>query len=415
MKQRDNGRENDALRPLHLQHQFLTTAEPNVLIQQGETRVLVQIAPHAAKTIQFDYRGAAAVSANQWLTQALQPAVDFETFTNGFTLRCTVLQDAGSPVTTAFNGAFWLLKLWAHDQQLDKGLRYNLVAITVGLTDDGTLVDLETDDQVTTTLQLAVSDLDAMTALTVNGTMAFDGATLNQFLYTAFQGTTELMGQFKNDYQKQTHPYDTSSIGAQTVVVATKNMGKAREFEKMFAQDGITVKTLRDFPDIPDINETGTSFEENARLKADQVAHLLQLPTLADDSGLEVDALDGRPGIFSARYAGDAHNDAANNAKLLYELSGVPDEKRGATFHTTLVFAKPDQPDADLVVNGEVRGRILGIPRGDDGFGYDPLFYEPTLKKTFAQMTPDEKNQVSHRGNAMRALEKVWRDWLKKN
>ncbi|GEK05524.1 XTP/dITP diphosphatase [Schleiferilactobacillus harbinensis] len=194
------------------------------------------------------------------------------------------------------------------------------------------------------------------------------------------------------------------------LVVATKNPGKAREFAKMFAQAGMTIKTLLDYPDARQVNETGHSFKENAQLKADHFAHELQLPVAADDSGLMIDALHGMPGIRSARYAGD-HNDAANNAKVLVEMGGLPRDQRGATFHSTLVLAWPDRPTADLIVSGEVRGEILTVPQGDNDFGYDPLFYFPPLGKTFAEMTPEEKNGVSHRGIAMRRLEQQWPAW----
>lgn len=200
-----------------------------------------------------------------------------------------------------------------------------------------------------------------------------------------------------------------------TIVVASKNQGKIKEFKTMFEPAGITVKSLADFPSVPTVDETGTTFEENARQKADQYAKDLQLPVISDDSGLMVDALDGQPGIRSARYAGDGHNDAANNAKLLAALADVPEDDRTATFHTTLVLAKPDHPEADLVVHGDVSGLITAIPRGTDGFGYDPFFFVPALGKTMAEMTAEEKNQISHRGNAMRALEDVWQTWLEAN
>ena len=198
-----------------------------------------------------------------------------------------------------------------------------------------------------------------------------------------------------------------------TIVVATKNAGKAREFAAMFAQEGVRVKTLLDFPELPDVAETGSTFEENARIKADSYARALELPVLADDSGLMVDALGGKPGVFSARYAGKGHNDAANNAKLMAELGDVPASERTAQFHSTLVFAKPNRPDADLVVDGDVNGVIIGVPRGDNGFGYDPYFYVPQFDKTLAEMTADEKNAISHRGNALKALDKVWRQWYR--
>jgi len=194
------------------------------------------------------------------------------------------------------------------------------------------------------------------------------------------------------------------------IIIATKNPGKAREFKQIFNEEDFTLKTLLDFPDFPEIRETGSTFEENATIKAHAVMERFSLPTIADDSGLQVDALYGQPGVYSARYAGD-HNDAANNAKLLSELGGVPMEKRTARFVSTLVFANPKN-DQDLVVEGEVKGLIKTVPQGDDGFGYDPLFYVPEMDKTMAQMTVEQKNQISHRGNAIKELEKQWQDWI---
>ncbi|MDG3062951.1 glutamate racemase [Lacticaseibacillus casei] len=219
--------------------------------------------------------------------------------------------------------------------------------------------------------------------------------------------------QHVNIESEPTHFVDMADItNGKTIVVASKNPGKVKEFKAMFEPAGVTVKSLADFPSVPTVDETGTTFEENARQKADQYAKDLQLPVIADDSGLMVDALDGQPGIRSARYAGDGHNDAANNAKLLANLADVPDDARTATFHTTLVLAKPDHPEADLVVHGDLSGQITAIPRGTDGFGYDPFFLVPSLGKTLAELTAEEKNQISHRGNAMRSLEKVWQAWL---
>lgn len=193
------------------------------------------------------------------------------------------------------------------------------------------------------------------------------------------------------------------------ILIATKNEGKLKEFKQIFTAKGIEVLSLKDVDEDVDVQENGLTFEENARLKADSYAKTIGIPVLADDSGLEIDALNGRPGIFSARYAGD-HNDAANNAKVLTELGGVPDEKRTATFHTTVVVRKPD--GTELVANGNLRGRILSVPRGDNGFGYDPLFYVEEKQKTLAQMTRGEKNQISHRALAIQDLltkfDKFW-------
>lgn len=194
----------------------------------------------------------------------------------------------------------------------------------------------------------------------------------------------------------------------ETLVIATKNAGKAREYQEMLAPYGIEVKTLADFTIPISINENGTSFEENATIKATTAMQALHLPVMADDSGLMVDALGGAPGIHSARYAGD-HDDAANNRKLLKELAGVPDEKRTAHFHTTIVAVKPN--GARLVVNGQVGGHILHQLTGENGFGYDPLFYVDELHQAMAELTPDQKNQVSHRGRALRKFMAQFKEW----
>lgn len=194
------------------------------------------------------------------------------------------------------------------------------------------------------------------------------------------------------------------------VVITTNNMGKAKEFEAMFAKKGMKIKTLHDFRDIPEVEETGTTFAENALLKAETIADRLQRMVLADDSGLKVDALDGQPGVYSARYAGEDKNDASNNAKLLHELGGLPKEKRTARFHCTLAVAAPGKNS--LVVEGEVEGLILGVPRGENGFGYDPLFFVPELERTMAELESEEKNRVSHRAAALKKLDQELDEWL---
>ena len=198
------------------------------------------------------------------------------------------------------------------------------------------------------------------------------------------------------------------------ILFATGNQGKAKELKEAFKQAGvdIEIKTNADLDNPPHPIESGHTFEANAKIKAHELAEFSKLPTIADDSGLMVDALNGEPGVRSARYAGEAHNDAKNNAKLLAELGAVPDEKRTAKFWTTIVVSMPGEFDKDLVVSGTCSGRILAAPRGEDGFGYDPLFYIPEKEKTFAQMTTDEKNEISHRGNAVRKLLQELPAWL---
>ncbi|MEH7305442.1 XTP/dITP diphosphatase [Neobacillus drentensis] len=189
------------------------------------------------------------------------------------------------------------------------------------------------------------------------------------------------------------------------VIIATKNPGKAMEFEHIFSSRGITVRTLLDFPEIPEVEETGNTFEENATLKAEAVSKALGKMVIGDDSGLIVDALEGRPGIFSARYAGEPKNDQNNTDKVLSELEGIPEEKRLARFYCALAVAVPGQET--ITVSGACEGRILEERRGTNGFGYDPVFYVPEKGLAMAELSSEEKNNISHRANALKKLDAV--------
>lgn len=185
------------------------------------------------------------------------------------------------------------------------------------------------------------------------------------------------------------------------VVIATKNKGKAKDFEALFTPLGYEVVTMFDVAPDMEIEETGTTFEENAVLKAETLSKALRTIVIADDSGLAVDALDGAPGVYSARYAGD-HDDEANIVKVLENLKGLPEEKRTARFMCALAIAGPDLETT--TVFGSCEGIILEEKRGTNGFGYDPIFFVPALDRAMAELTPEEKGAISHRGNAIRKL-----------
>ncbi|MBM7713538.1 XTP/dITP diphosphohydrolase [Bacillus thermophilus] len=189
-----------------------------------------------------------------------------------------------------------------------------------------------------------------------------------------------------------------------SIIVATKNKGKAKEFEQLFFRYGIEVKTLLDFPDVPDVEETGETFAENAILKAETIAKLSGQYVVADDSGLMVDALDGRPGVYSARYAGPGKDDNANIDKVLQELDGVKEKDRTSRFYCALALAGPELKT--ITVNGTCEGIILQERRGTGGFGYDPIFYVPSEDCSMAELTPETKNNISHRAQAMKKLER---------
>jgi len=181
------------------------------------------------------------------------------------------------------------------------------------------------------------------------------------------------------------------------IVLATRNEGKIREFRRILADFPIEIKSLEDFGPIPDVVEDGETFEDNAVIKARHTARILGLPAIADDSGLEVAALGGAPGIKSARYAGEAADDREKNLKLLNALEGIEDRK--ARFVCVLAIAVPRGPA--LIYEGICEGAIALEMKGGNGFGYDPVFYFPPLGKTFAELSADEKNRVSHRGKAL--------------
>lgn len=185
------------------------------------------------------------------------------------------------------------------------------------------------------------------------------------------------------------------------IVVATHNKDKCREILSECRGYSVTLSTLAEFPEIGEIEETGTTLEENAILKAKTVHQLTGLPAIADDTGLEVNALDGAPGVYSARFAGEncSYND--NVVKLLSEMKNIPENQRGARFTTVMVYI---DDRVELIAKGAVKGVITTEPKGFGGFGYDPVFYVPELHKTFAEITMKEKSKISHRGKAVREL-----------
>jgi len=187
------------------------------------------------------------------------------------------------------------------------------------------------------------------------------------------------------------------------LVVATGNKGKLNEISQVLAPLGITVRGQKDFA-IPDIEETGLTFVENAILKARNTCLHTGKPALADDSGIEVDALNGAPGIYSARYAGVGASDGANVVKLLDTLQGVADAERSARFQCVMVYMRHANDPTPLICQGTWEGRITLAPAGDNGFGYDPVFWVPQHNCTAAQLPPDIKNSLSHRGQALQKL-----------
>lgn len=197
-----------------------------------------------------------------------------------------------------------------------------------------------------------------------------------------------------------------NEIHAKTIVIATQNEKKKKELIEILKHvPGILLRGVEDFPFLPAVEEDGNSFRENATKKATVLARACNTWVMADDSGLEIDALNGRPGIYSSRYAGSNATDEKNIEKVLSELRGVPKEKRTARFSCTIALSSPHQ--LFFVVEGHCEGLITEQPRGKGGFGYDPIFYIPDYNQTFAELSelnPQIKNSISHRGMALKQL-----------
>nr|WP_231731587.1 RdgB/HAM1 family non-canonical purine NTP pyrophosphatase [Colwellia sp. TT2012] len=191
------------------------------------------------------------------------------------------------------------------------------------------------------------------------------------------------------------------------IVLATGNQGKVKELAHLLTEQGIDIVPQSEF-DVPEVAETGTTFVENAIIKARHAAKITGLPAIADDSGLEVDALNGAPGVYSARYAADITQgqvtDDDNTNKLLAALTDIPDEQRSARFHCVLVYMKHENDPTPLICHGVWEGSISRSKQGDQGFGYDPIFWQDDLQMSSAQLSRDVKNQRSHRGQALAKL-----------
>jgi XTP/dITP diphosphohydrolase len=193
------------------------------------------------------------------------------------------------------------------------------------------------------------------------------------------------------------------------LVIASRNRGKTAEIRELLSGFPITIKDLDDFGPIPEVEEDGETFDENAYKKASFTARVLGHPALADDSGLVVDALNGAPGVFSARYAGPDTTNEDRSQKLLQEMEGITNRK--AAFECVISIAVPTGPA--LTYEGRCEGTITASPQGTNGFGYDPIFYYPPLKKTFAELTREEKGRVSHRGNALEEFRNEFENVMK--
>lgn len=440
---RHDGRTVQQLRPIKIETSVFKHPEGSVVISFGDTKVICSatleesvppflrgsetgwvtaeysMLPRATNTRNRRESAKGKLSGRtmeiqRLIGRSLRAVIDLEKLgERSIIVDCDVIQADGGTRTASITGGFVALrlainKLLASGELTEDPIKEHLAAISVGILPDGTVVtdlDYQEDSSAAVDMNLVMTESGRFVEIQGTGEEAtFDDDELNALILHGKAGIEDLIA-----YQKEAL-FSEVKTEEKTIVIATRNPGKAKEFSALFAKEGYQTKTLLDYPELPDVEETGKTFEENARLKAETIAQLLQQPVLADDSGLVVDALNGMPGIFSARFAGEQKSDAANNAKLLHELTDVSDDKRTAHFHCTLVFAAPKKES--LVVEADWNGCIGRIPQGDNGFGYDPLFIVPEYGKTSAELSSEEKNEMSHRGMAVKQLEKVWKDWL---
>lgn len=447
---RKDARENNELRHVTIETNYLKHPEGSVLVTFGDTKVIcnatieTKVPPfirgqgkgwiHAeyamlpratnTRTIRESAKGkltGRTMEIQRLIARTLRSIVDLDKLgERAITIDCDVIQADGGTRTASITGAFVAMKLailtlLESGQITENPIKENIAAISVGITESNeVLLDLDYSEDSTAAVDMNIVMTASGKFSEIQGTgeeSTFSGAQLMDMLEIGEKGIEELIHiqneAINKDDEKRT---EHDLVLSDTVLIATKNKGKAREFETLFAKKGLKIKTLLDYPEIPEVEETGTTFAENALLKAETIANRLNIMVLADDSGLKVDALEGRPGIFSARYAGEPKSDAANNAKLLHDLTDVPSNLRTAQFHCTLALAYPDKQS--LVVEGEVEGIILGIPRGENGFGYDSLFYVTDSGKSMAELSEMEKNKMSHRAQALVKLDQVWDNWL---
>lgn len=446
---RHDNRKTDELRVIEIETDYLIHPEGSVLISFGQTKVIVNatiedsvppflrgsetgwvtaeysMLPRATNTRNRRESSKGKLTGRtmeiqRLIGRSLRAVVDLEKLgERSIVVDCDVIQADGGTRTASITGAFVALqlainKLLASNELTENPIKEHLAAISVGILPNGECVadlDYIEDSSALVDMNIVMTESGQMVEIQGTGEEAtFSKEELNTLLALGEDGIKELIKEQKRSLASVKQDAIQPKMKEKEILIATRNLGKAKEFEEMFQAQGYTIKTLLDYPEVPDVEETGVTFEENARLKAETIAKEFNTIVLADDSGLKVDALNGQPGVYSARYAGEMKSDAANNAKLLHELYDVPQEKRTGQFHCTLVLAAPNKES--LVVVGELPGEIAAIPRGDNGFGYDPLFFVPEFGKTVAEMSPEEKNQISHRAKAINQLVTDFKQWM---
>ncbi len=437
---RPDKRRDDEHRPVRITRGYLKYAEGSALIEVGDTRIICSASVEEQVPSWLRDRGSGWVTAEYALLprstqtrntreatrgrvggrtheiqrligRSLRAVVDLEALgVRTVWIDCDVLQADGGTRTAAITGAYVAL-VDALNTLVEKGMisrhpvKDYVAATSVGLWRGREVLDLAYQEDLEADVDMNIVMTGQKNLVEIQGTaekMTFSRSQLDSMLGLAEQGI-----EFLISVQQQ-------SLGAALnrnpdpkgpkIILATRNPGKIAEMKQALHHLPFTLCSLNDYPGLPPIEETGQTFEENAILKAEIISSQTGEMALADDSGLEVDCLDGKPGVFSARFSGEGATDEKNNALLLELMKDVPLPRRSARFVCSIAIAVPGRKTR--VVRGTCEGKIAPSPRGSGGFGYDPLFISREEGKTFAQLDTASKNRISHRG---RALEKARR------
>ncbi len=436
---RPNDREPSELRPVRITPNFTEMAAGSVLMECGRTRLIctasvdesvppflrgkgqgwvtAEYAMLPGATPQRKARDGVkkdgrSVEIQRLIGRSVRACMDLSKLgERTITLDCDVIQADGGTRTAAITGAFCALclavsKLLSDGRLIDSPVAGQLAAVSVGIVDKVPMLDLEyVEDSIADVdmnLVMVRGRSGEMKLVEVQGTgegAAFSRAELNRLVDLGEAGVTDLMEAQRTALGEAAHVICQKP----KLIIATGNFGKLKEMKQLLGEL-YDVVTMRELGLDVDVEETGETFEQNALIKAEALMNLTKTATIADDSGLEVDALGGRPGVYSARYCGVHGDDHANNELLLKELHDIPDP-RTARFVSAVALMRPGK--RPLVTRGECCGRIIHEYRGEGGFGYDPLFLSDDLDQTFGEASMEAKSHISHRARAIAKLKSL--------
>ncbi len=444
---RSDERNNNELRDVKFTRGYLRYAEGSVLLEMGKTIVLcaATVEESTAAWMRGEQRGWVTAEYSllprsthkrspresirgrvsgrtseiqRLIGRSLRAVVDMEALgERTIRIDCDVLQADGGTRTAAITGAYIALadaleKLLREKKISRWPLRDYLAAVSVGLVKDEAMLDLAFIEDSAADVDLNVVMTGSGQLVELQGTAEkkpFSREQLNELLDLAGTGIRCLIE--KQEAALGSQPGMKQQKKTKKLILATHNRGKVTEFKEMLADLPVEILSLADFPKIPPVAEDGSTFEENAICKAETICRLTGGMALADDSGLEVEYLSGRPGVHSARFAGEQASDAENNAMLLELMEKAPPERREARFTCVIALAQPGHSVA--TVEGHCKGSIATAPKGTKGFGYDPLFIPEGEKRTFAEMGRESKSRISHRGQALQKAKEILKDRLK--